>query len=223
MDNGTNFPYEKLFEPFHIKNVRLRNRIVFPAVYTNFGTNEGCVSRGSIAFHEARAAHVGTHVVEATLVRPMGGIGENQLRAYDDRYIPGLAKLCRAIKAKGAAAVLQIGDIGARAGTMGAVADPVAPSRITLGPKEARELTVGEIRELVAAHAEAASRAAEAGFDGVELHGAHLYLIGEFLSPFTNRRTDAYGGSVENRTRFLLEIIEAIKAKGLKNFLLWPQ
>ena len=221
MDNGTNFPYEKLFEPFHIKNVRLRNRIVFPAVYTNFGTNEGCVSRGSIAFHEARAAHVGTHVVEATLVRPMGGIGENQLRAYDDRYIPGLAKLCRAIKAKGAAAVLQLADMGLKAGFAGIKSDPVAPSKTVIGPLKARALDPDEIREVVRAFGEAAQRAHAAGFDGVEIHAAHLYLISEFLSPVYNKRTDAYGGSIHNRTRFLIEIIDAVKNRAPDDFLVF--
>jgi 2,4-dienoyl-CoA reductase-like NADH-dependent reductase (Old Yellow Enzyme family) len=220
----TNCEFKRLFEPLQIKKVRIRNRIVFPACATAYATSDGFVSQGLIRFHELIASHVGLDIVEATLVRPKGGSGINQPHAYDDKYIPGLAKLAQAIKAKGATTVLQLGDMGARAGSqVGGVieANPVAPSRITLGPREARELSVREIKEIVAAFAEGARRASEAGFDGVEFHGAHLYLIGEFLSPFANKRTDEYGGDVENRARFLLEIIKATKERVPEGFLVF--
>jgi 2,4-dienoyl-CoA reductase-like NADH-dependent reductase (Old Yellow Enzyme family) len=211
--------FKRLFEPLEIKKVKLRNRIVFPAIVTNYATAEGFVTKGLIAFHEARAEQVGLSVVEMATVRANGGLSPYHVQVNDDKFIPGLAKLAKAIRGKGAASILQIGDGGARDGTLGAVADPVAPSRLTFGPKEARELSVKEIKELVSAYAQAARRASEAGFDGVEFHGAHYYLISEFLSPFTNKRTDAYGGSVENRARFLLEITEATKANVPKDFL----
>ena len=220
-NNNTSYQFKRLFEPLQIKKVKLRNRIVFPAILTNYATPDGFVTPGLIRFHEERAEYTGVSIVEVVSVRPRGGISINQLYAHDDKYVPGLAKLAKAIKAKGAAAVLQVGDIGARAGSLGGPADPVAPSKITLGPQEARELSGDEVKGLVIAHAEAGRRAFEAGFDGVEFHAAHLYLISEFLSPFTNKRTDDYGGSVENRARFLLEIIKATKERVPEDFLIF--
>ncbi len=221
-DAKTGYEFKELFKPLQIKKATLRNRIVFPAIVTNYATSEGFVSQGLISYHEAIAKYVGLSIVEASLVRPGGGLGLNETHAYEDKYIPGLAKLAQAIKAEGAIAVLQLVDAGARAGTFGAISgvDPVAPSRIVLGPREARELSVGEIKELVIDFAEAARRAFNAGFDGVEFHGAHLYLISEFLSPFSNKRTDEYGANVENRSRFLLDIIRATKERVSEDFLI---
>jgi len=214
-----NVEFRRLFEPLQIKKVTLRNRVVFPAIVTKYTTPDGFVTEGLIEYHEARAEHVGLNITELALFRPGGGVSQH-IHAYDDKYIPGLAKLAQAIKRKGAAAILQLCDCGARAGSLGAVADPVAPSKIRLGPSEARELSIAEIKELVVAFAEAARRGFEAGFDGVEIHAAHLYLISQFLSPYTNKRTDEYGGRVENRARFLLEIIEETKKRLPKDFLI---
>jgi 2,4-dienoyl-CoA reductase-like NADH-dependent reductase (Old Yellow Enzyme family) len=152
--------------------------------------------------------------VEFTIVRQRGGVLPNQVSIYDDKFILGLAKLAKAIKAKGSAAVLQIVDCGARVGTCGAVGVPLAPSKIpagVIGLNESIEMTASQIKELIEAFAEGARRTCEAGFDAVEIHGAHMYLISQFLSGFTNKRSDEYGGSLENRARFLLEIIAAIK------------
>ena len=220
LGNASIHAFRHLFEPLHIKKTKLRNRIVYPAFVTSCASPDGFVTQGLIIFHEAIAEHAGLNIVELSLVRPRGGVARRHVHIYDDKYIPGLAKLAQAIKAKGAAAIAQLCDLGARAGSLGAIADPVAPSKITLGPVEARELSVGEIKALVAAFAEAAARAYEAGFDGAEIHACHLYLISEFLSPYCNKRTDRYGGSVENRARFLLEIIEATKKRVPDDFLL---
>ena len=219
-EKAKEYAFRRLFEPLQIKRIKLRNRIVYPAFVTSCASPDGFVTQGLIIFHEAIAEHTGLSIVELSLIRPKGGVSRRQVHIYDDKYIPGLAKLAQAIKAKGAAAIAQLCDLGARAGSLGAIADPVAPSKITLGPVEARELSVGEIEMLVAAFAEAAVRAYEAGFDGVEIHACHLYLISEFLSPYCNKRTDRYGGSVENRARFLLEIIEATKKRVPDDFLL---
>jgi len=219
-EGSAGYEFRRLFEPYHIKELRLRNRIVLPAIFTNYATPDGYVTKGLIHYHEERSEHTGLSIVELSMVRPRGGISLRHLNIYDDRYIPGLAKLAQAIKGKGAAAVIQICDFGARAGSFGADADPVAPSEITLAPKKARELKREEIKEFVEAFAEAARRANEAGFDGVEIHACHMYLISQFLSPYTNKRTDEYGGSVENRARFLLEIIEAIKRKVPEDFII---
>jgi 2,4-dienoyl-CoA reductase-like NADH-dependent reductase (Old Yellow Enzyme family) len=212
--------FKRLFEPLQIKKVKFRNRIVLPAIVTNYATPDGFVTQGLISFHEARAKYTGLNIVELSLVRPYGGVTASHVHVYDDKYIPGLTKLAQAIKVNGAVGLLQLADIGPRAGSLGAIADPVGPSRITIGPQAARELSIAEIKELVIAFAEAARRAFEAGFDGVEIHAAHLYLISAFLSLFTNKRTDEYGGCVENRARFLLEIIKATKERVPEDFLL---
>ena len=211
--------FTRLFEPLQIKKTVLRNRIVFPAVVTKYTSPEGFVTQGLVRYHQARAEQVGLTVTELSLVRAKSGVSQH-LHVYDDKYIPGLSKLAQAIKSKGAAAVLQLCDCGARAGSLGAVADPIAPSKMRLGPVEARELSVEEIKTLVMAFADAARRGFEAGFDGVEVHAAHFYLISEFLSPYCNKRTDGYGSSLENRARFLVEIMEQIKKRVPKDFLI---
>ena len=222
LKNKTSEPYQfrRMFEPFPIKGLTLRNRIVFPAILTNYARSDGFVTKGLIHYHEERAEHVGMNIVEVSMVRPKAGLSTRQIHIYNDKYIPGLTKLAQAIKEKGAAAVIQICDFGARAGSFGADADPVAPSPTRLAPKKARKLSVDEIRQFVVAFSEAARRAHEAGFDGVEIHACHMYLISQFLSPYINKRKDEYGGSSENRARILLEIIEATKKRVPEDFLI---
>ena len=211
-----NDKFRHVLEPLTVKTMRLRNRLVYPPIGTGYATPDGFVTGGLVNYHAARATHVGMTTVELTVVRRGGDLFPNQVRVYDDKFIPGLTKLAAAIKAKGSAAVLQIVDCGARAGTCGAAGEPLAPSRIPagiIGSNESIEMTVTQIKESLEAFAEGARRAYEAGFDAVEIHGAHMYLISQFLSGFTNKRADEYGGSLENRARFLLEIIAAIKER----------
>jgi 2,4-dienoyl-CoA reductase-like NADH-dependent reductase (Old Yellow Enzyme family) len=196
--------------------MRLRNRLVYLPVATGYATRDGFVTGGLVNYLAARAVHVGMTIVEGTVVRQGASLLPNQVSAYDDKFIPGLAKLANAIETKGSAAVLQIVDYGARTGTCGGTGDPLAPSRMpagVVGLYESIEMTGSQIMELVNAFAEAARRAYDAKFDAVEIHAAHMYLINQFLSGFTNWRIDEYGGSVENRARFLLNIVAAIKAR----------
>jgi len=196
---------------------------VFPAVVTNYATSEGFVSKGLVDFHSAIAQNVGLDIVEATLVRDKGGVWDTQVCVFDDKYIRGLARLAEAIRSNGAAAVLQIYDAGARSGVGGRVAIPFAPSKIPagiIGNYDSVEMTVEDIKRLVEAFSDAAMRAFKAGFNGVEIHGAHGYLINAFLTPYLNKRTDEYGGGLENRARFLLEIVQAIKETVPKDFLI---
>ena len=213
--------FKKVTEPLQIKSMKMRNRIVFPPMVCNYAAEGGFVSQGLIDYHRARARNVGLDIVELTLVRDKGGLWDHQICIYDDKFIPGLAKLAHAIKAEGAAAAIQICDIGARSGTGGRPGVPLAPSKIpagVLGKYESIALTTDGIKEFVHMFAEAGRRAFEAGFDAVEIHAAHMYLISQFLSPYTNKRTDEYGGSTENRSRFLLEIIKAVKEHVPKDF-----
>ena len=216
-----NSRFKHVLEPLQVKSMRIRNRIVYPPIGTGYATREGFVTGGLINYHAARAVHVGLDVVEFTIVRQRGALIPNHLSIYHDRFIPGLAKLADTIKSKGAAAALQLVDAGARTGTCGAVGDPLAPSRLTrgtLGLFESVEMTVDQIKESVEAFAEGARRTFKAGFDAVEIHAAHMYLISQFLSGFSNKRKDEYGGSIENRSRFLIEIIKAIKERIPDNY-----
>ncbi|MFH1481728.1 MAG: hypothetical protein ABIG67_10700, partial [Pseudomonadota bacterium] len=149
-------PYEfkKIFEPFPIKGLTLRNRVVFPAVFTNYATLDGYVSKGLVHYHEEMAEDVGMDVVAVSMVLPKRGLSLRHIHIYDDKYIPGLSKLAQGIKGKGATAIIQLCDFGARSGTFGADAEPVAPSPIQLAPVKARELRVDEIKQFVVAFAE---------------------------------------------------------------------
>lgn len=212
---------EKIMEPLQVKSMRLRNRLVFPATVTNYATKEGFVTEALINYHTSVAQSVGLDIVESSTIREKGGVWNTQLCIYDDKYIPGLAKLAKAIKSTGAAAAIQIYDTGARSGVGGRDCIPFAPSKIpsgVIGTYDTLELTIHEINKLVAAFAEAGWRAYKAGFDSIEIHGGHGYLISEFLSPFFNKRTDDYGGSTENRARFFLEILKAVRERIPKDF-----
>jgi 2,4-dienoyl-CoA reductase-like NADH-dependent reductase (Old Yellow Enzyme family) len=209
--------FKHVLQPLQVKSMRLRNRIVYPPIGSNYSTQDGYVSGGLTDYLSARALSVGLVTTEVTIVRATGGLSPNHVSVYDDKFIPGLAKLAQAIQAKGAAASVQIVDYGARAGTCGAREGiPLAPSKIPagiIGVHESIEMTKSQIKEAVERYGEAARRVYQAGFDTVEIHGAHMYLISQFLSGFTNKRTDEYGGSIENRSRFLVEILEAVKER----------
>jgi 2,4-dienoyl-CoA reductase-like NADH-dependent reductase (Old Yellow Enzyme family)/thioredoxin reductase len=203
--------------------MELRNRIVMAPVTTSYGSAEGYVTERMKGHYEARArGGAGLLIVEATYVHQRGQSFVNQLGISDDKFIPGLSKLVQAIHRHGAKAAIQLhhGGKGAKQELTGMV--PVAPSLLT-SPEgvQAEELTVDQIAELVADYAAAAFRAKQAGFDGVEIHGAHGYLISQFLSRASNRRQDAYGGSLSNRARFLIETIKAAKGAAGSDYPVW--
>ncbi len=213
-----------LWKPIQIGEMALKNRVVQSAMGTAFGNEEGFVTQRLIDYLEARArGGTGLIIVEITCVHPHGRVFSNQLRINDDKYIPAMQKLTDTLHLHGAKIALQLHHGGRIAKSGLTHAQAVAPSALPfvggpsagsmsgLGGEVPRELTVQEIRTLVSRYAEAAARAQKAGFDGVELHAAHGYLIDQFLSPASNIRKDEYGGSVQNRARFLVEIIKAVK------------
>ena len=213
---------ERLFEPINIGLVRLKNRLVMAPMGTNYADNQGKVTPQQIAHYAERARYgVGMVTVEVTGVSATGKILTHQLGAHNDDFVPGLTKLARAIKEHDCRAALQLHHGGRRARSkLNGGAIPIAPSTIpcvgttkTYTSQVPKELTAGEIETIVEEFANAALRAKIAGFDAVELHGAHGYLIAQFLSPISNKRTDKYGGTLENRTRFATEIIARIKDK----------
>jgi len=205
---------DKLFEPITINGMTVRNRIVVPPMDTGFGSTDHEVTDQLIAYHRRRAeGGMGLIIVEYTSVDPGGRCTATQLGVYDDRLIPGFRRLTEAVHAQGAKVALQIHHGGVRAKPEHSGGEFVAPSAIPdagVGTVP-RELTVAEIEGLVEAFGQAARRAKEAGFDAVEIHGAHGYLINEFLSPWFNRRTDAYGGTFEKRLRFAVEVVWRVR------------
>lgn len=216
--------FARLLEPGSIGQMTVRNRMVMPPMGTFLSSKEGYVTQRNKDHYMARArAGIGLVIVEITCVDAPEGKGyENMLVADDDKYIPGLNELAENIKRHGARAAIQLHHIGAQGQSSITGMQPVAPSPILLrGGEMPRQLTETEIGRLVKCFAQAARRAKEAGFEGVEVHGAHMYLISQFLSASTNQRQDRYGGTVENRARFLIEILKAVREQVGREYPVW--
>ncbi len=194
--------------------MEVRNRLVMPPMSVNFGVDEaGFMTERHTRYLAARAAAgTGMITVGGGAVHPDGLDLPRMPPVWGDQFIPALSRLAAEIKRHGARIGLQLLHGGRQAFHGRRVAPSPLPS-LAVVKGVPRELAREEIPQLVACHAEAARRAREAGFDFVEIHAAHGYLISEFLAPNANRRTDDYGGSFENRARFLLEIVAAIKAR----------
>ncbi|WP_110111236.1 NADPH dehydrogenase NamA [Bacillus sp. CGMCC 1.16541] len=202
----------QLFSPYTIKNVTVKNRIVMSPMCMYSSHNEdGYVQNWHFTHYVSRAVgQVGMIMLEATAVQPQGRISSRDLGIWDDRHIEGLQSLVSQLKEHGATTAIQLAHAGRKATVDG---DIFAPSALAFDEKMKRpkEMSVDDITATIGAFKEGAIRAKKAGFDIIELHGAHGYLINEFLSPVSNKRTDEYGGSAENRYRFLHKIITAVK------------
>lgn len=218
-----------LFDPLAIRGVTLRNRIVVSPM-CQYSSLHGAVN-------DWHVVHLGTRAVggaalvftEAAAVSDTGRISPQDLGIWSDAHVEGLASVVRVIKAQGALAGIQLAHAGRKASVarpweggqqLGLDAggwDTVAPSAVSfkVGERTPAPLTVAGIRDVIQDFASAAVRARAAGFDVVEIHAAHGYLINEFLSPLSNHRTDDYGGSFENRTRLLREVVAAVRGS-------WP-
>lgn len=202
----------KLFTPYTVKDVTLKNRIVMSPMCMYSSYNEdGKVQNWHFTHYASRAVgQAGLIILEATAVTPQGRISPQDLGIWSDDHINGLKKLVEQLKEQGAKTGIQLAHAGRKAMLDGEI---VAPSAIAFNEKmkQPKEMTKSDIAEMVASFKKAAVRVKQAGFDIIELHGAHGYLINEFLSPLTNKRTDEYGGTLENRCRFLQEVITAVK------------
>ncbi|MGS2776135.1 NADPH dehydrogenase NamA [Robertmurraya sp. GLU-23] len=202
----------KLFSTYTIKDVTFKNRIVMaPMCMYSSHEQDGHIQDWHRTHYISRAVgQVGLIILEATAVTPQGRISSFDLGIWSDEHIEGLKELSDGMKAYGAKTGIQIAHAGRKAELEG---DILAPSAIPYNEKMKmpKEMTLEEIRETVLSFQSAARRAKEAGFDVIEIHAAHGYLINEFLSPLSNHRTDEYGGSLENRYRFLQEVIDAVK------------
>ncbi|MCE5264371.1 MAG: FAD-dependent oxidoreductase [Deltaproteobacteria bacterium] len=206
---------EHLFSPVSINGMTLKNRAVMPAMGTGYGNADGTVSDRLIAYLARRArGGTGLIITEICAVDPRGKAFPNEIGAWSDALVPGLAALAGAIHREGGKIALQLHHAGRETFAQAAGGIPEAPSAIpsaVLGqPCEAMDPE--RIAAVIGAFARAAGRAKEAGFDAVEIHGAHGYLLNQFLSPFSNVRTDPYGGSEENRARFVLETVSAVRS-----------
>jgi dimethylglycine catabolism A len=209
-----------LLTPARIGPVEIKNRIVMPPMTTRTSDAEGFVTDDSVAYYSARVRG-GTGLITVEMASPekCGRHRRHEVGIYDDRFIPGLTRLVTSIHGGGAKASIQLGHGGGhtRIDICGEV--PIAPSAIPHPVYETtfetiipQEMTKERIAQTTAAYVAAAQRAQQAGFDCVEVHAAHGYLISQFHAPFENRRSDEYGGSLENRARFGLDVLRAVKA-----------
>ncbi len=203
-----------LFSPIAINGLELENRAVMPAMGTGYGGPDGGVTDRLLAYLSRRArGGVGLIVTEICAVDTRGKGMPTEIGAWSDDLIPSLAKIPRAVHHEGGKAALQLHHAGRETIEAFAGAVPEAPSPIPspIMPQPCEEMSLERIAEVVLAYGSAAGRAVEAGFDAVEVHGAHGYLINQFLSPFSNQREDEYGGSDENRARFALVVAAAVR------------
>jgi len=208
--------YPHLFSAGRIGRLALRNRIVMAPMEKNLALPTGAVTQRYIDYCEARAAGGAALILlESMYVHPAGKNHRYQLGIHDDDLVPGYRRLVAACHRHGALVGAQLQFAGRETSSAITGSQPVAPSPVPCtalaGGDVPRPLSIGEIRALVAAFGEGARRAIVAGFDVVEIHGAHGYLVGQFLSPYANRRDDEYGGDFERRLRFPLEVIVAVR------------
>lgn len=219
-----------LFEPLQLRDIVLTNRIGIPPM-CQYSARDGLASDWHFVHYGSRAVGgAALMILEATAVTPEGRISPGDLGLWDDRQIEPLARIGRFVQAQGCVPAIQLAHAGRKASvglgwqaqrTLGASEggwQTVAPSPLAFGEGYAvpGELDAAGIRRVVAQFAAGARRANEAGFRMVEIHAAHGYLLHQFLSPLSNRRTDAYGGSFENRTRLVREVVAAVRGE-------WPE
>ena len=203
-----------LFTSFAIRNCQLQNRIVMPGLASFLIEDDGTITDKTVEHYRLRAAGGPAMViVEACAVSPEGIVSPHQARIYDDRFIEGLARIAAAMKAEGSVPAVQIHHGGRQTSAKVINQQPVAPSPLPCPSirGEVTPLTIEGIEILVKQFGDAAARAVEAGFELIEIHGAHGYLVNQFLSRFSNIRDDAYGGDIAGRTRFAEEIVREVR------------
>ena len=220
---------DALFEGVTLGNYKLKNRIVLPPLTRSRSSQPGNIPNDLMAEYYGQRAGAGFMVTEGTQIEPRGQGYAWTPGIYSKEQIEGWKKVTNSVHAKGGIIFAQLWHVGrvSHSSLQPNGDKPVGPSAITADavkvfietgpgegaladPSEPRELTTEEVRELVALYAQAARNALEAGFDGVELHCANGYLINQFISEHTNKRTDEYGGSLSNRLRFLKEVVDAV-------------
>lgn len=220
----------KLFSPFRLRDLECRNRI-FVSPMCQYSADDGFANHWHLVHYGSRATGgAGLIIMEATAVSPEGRISPADLGLWDDHHIDAFSPITEFIKAQGCVAAIQLAHAGRKACTnspwLGGKPissneggwQPLAPSALafTAAHTEPRGMNISDIDKVVAAFSAAAQRARQAGFDVVEIHMAHGYLLHEFLSPLSNQRQDEYGGSFDNRTRLPLRVVQAVRE-------VWPE
>ena len=212
--------HPSLFSPFMLtEKIKLRNRIVMAPMTTWSANPDGTISEQELEFYKRRSQNVGLVITGCTYVTPSGIGFTHEFAAYDDRFINSLEKLAAAAKSGGAPAILQIFHAGNKAipelvpnnDVISASASNVKSGDFMKRVVQSREMTENEIQETIRAFGDVTKRAIKAGFDGIELHGAHGFLLQNFFSPLFNQRNDRWGGDLEGRMRFPLAVLQEVK------------
>jgi len=207
----------KLFSNFQIKGLNFKNRIVMPPMCMYQANNDGHANNWHLVHYATRASGgVGSIIVEAVGVEKRGRISENDLGLWSDTHIPKLKEIVEHVHTYDTIIGVQLNHAGRKSQTKGE--DIIAPSAISYDDRSTTPMEMNEdnINEVINLFKDAAKRALQVGFDFIEIHGAHGYLISEFLSPLSNMRNDQYGGSLEKRSLFLKKIITSIRS-------VWPK
>ncbi len=205
---------KNLFSPIRINSMELKNRAVMPPMGTMYGNEDNTVSDRLIRYLARRAqGGAGLIITEICAVDPRGRGFKGEIGIWDDEFIAGLAGIPDAVHLEGGKSALQLHHAGRESFEYFLGAPPEAPSPIPspILKQPCEEMSPERIAEIIEAFGSAAARAQKAGFDAVEIHGAHGYLLGQFMSPFSNQRTDEFGGSDENRARFAIEIVKTVR------------
>jgi 2,4-dienoyl-CoA reductase-like NADH-dependent reductase (Old Yellow Enzyme family)/thioredoxin reductase len=207
---------QPLFSPFSIKGLQLKNRIVMPGLASFLIENDGTISDAAVEHYRRRAAGGPAMIImEACAVSPEGVVSNHQAQIHDDRFIDGLSRIAAVTKSEGSVAALQIHHGGRQTSIKVIKRKPLAPSPIPCPTirGEVEPLSIDGIQEIVQKFGDAAQRAKQAGFELIEIHGAHGYLINQFLSKISNIREDEYGGDTVGRSRFAIEIVEQVRKR----------
>ena len=205
---------EHLFSPIKIRGLELANRAVMPPMGTVLANDDATVSEANLAYISRQSrSGAGLIISEVTAIHPSGSAGKRHLGVYDDRFIPGLKRYAQAVHEAGGKAAIQLHHTGRESYFLLQKGQAIGPSALPslVYGKAPREMTPEEILEIIAAFGQAAIRAQEAGFDAVEVHGAHGYLLTQFLSALSNTREDEYGGNMEDRARFVIEVLKEVR------------
>ncbi len=219
---GPKMSYKNLLKHGKIGNMELKNRMIMPGMGTNLAAADGTVSDVIVNYYARRAnGGVGLIITEVCCPVPEGRVIPGEIEITNMSFMPGLSRIPHAVHSGGAKVCLQLAHGGCFSSESVTGVQPISPSGVgtfQLPDDTPREMTIEEIKELIEKYGLAAGRARQCGFDAVELHGAHGYMPLQFLSGYTNRRTDEYGGSLENRARFALETIRSIKEHAGEDF-----
>lgn len=204
-----------LFKPLELEKLRLTNRLVMPPMATAKSEENGKVSQAILDYYKEKSegGHISLIIIEHSFIMSEGKASNNQMSIADDSLIKELKSLAEVIQSNGSKAIMQINHAGSGTTKEVIKTTPVAPSAVT-NPRSGsipRELNRNEIQDIINAFRNAALRVKKSGFDGVEIHSAHGYLLNQFFSPLTNKRTDEYGGDIYNRIKIHLEAIKAIR------------